>query len=140
MWTCPRCRRRFANRNQSHACGQNTLRDYLKGKDPYAISLFRQFSLLVRKCGAVKIETYKTGIGFKVRMAFAGVGLKRNWLDVGLVLARPLKNRRFSQVISFSPRNHLHRFRIRSSEELNGEVLSWLKESYKVGKQEHLSK
>ncbi len=25
LWTCPRCRRRFKNRNQIHSCGQFTV-------------------------------------------------------------------------------------------------------------------
>lgn len=77
-------------------------------------------------------------IGFQVRMAFADVMLRKNWLDAYVVLARRLGNPRFTKILSISPRNHVHYFRIRSIEELDDEVEGWLREAYAVGEQRHL--
>jgi hypothetical protein len=139
LWKCPLCNRRFANRNQFHFCARYTVRQHLKGKSPLAISLFREFAKLVRRCGPVIVFANKTRIGFQVRMAFADVILKREWLDAYIILARRLENRRFTKIETLSPRNHIHYFRIRSREELDAEVLSWLREAYCVGQQRHLA-
>ena len=79
MWTCPRCGRSFANRNQPHAYGP-------------------------------------------------------------LDLARRLEHPRFRRVESFSPRNHLHLFRLARLEEADEEVAAWLAEAYRVGEQRHLGR
>lgn len=80
----------------------------------------------------------KTMIGFQVRMAFADLMLRKTWLDAYVVLARRIENPRFTKILSISPRNHVHYFRIRSIEELDEEVEGWLREAYAVGEQKHL--
>ncbi len=139
LWRCPRCGRRFANRNQWHSCGRYTVQAYLKGKTPAVVALYRRFCALVRRCGPVILVPTKTMIGFQVRMAFADVILRKRWLDAYVILARRLENPRFTHIASISPRNHVHHFRIQSPRDLDREVLSWLREAYAVGKQEHLS-
>jgi hypothetical protein len=138
LWKCRKCGRLFANRNQFHFCTRITVRQYLKGKTPRALLLYRKFVKLVRRCGPVIIFANKTRIGFQVRMAFADVLLKKNWLDAYVILAQRLENPRFTKIETLSPRNHIHYFRIRSADELDGEVLGWLREAYRVGRQEHL--
>jgi len=140
LWRCRRCGRAFANRNQFHFCTRITVRQYLKGRTPLALSLYRKFVKLARCCGPVIIFANKTRIGFQVRMAFADVMLKRNWLDAYVILARRLENPRFTKIETLSPRNHIHYFRIHSPEELDDEVLAWLREAYRVGQQKHLQR
>jgi hypothetical protein len=41
-------------------------------------------------------------------------------------------------VETFSPRNHLHQFRLERLEEVDEEVAAWLAEAYRVGEQRHL--
>ena len=41
------------------------------------------------------------------------------------------------RIESFSARNHLHAFRLRSAEEVDDEVADWLAEAYAVGEQRH---
>lgn len=139
LWKCPRCGRRFANRNQFHFCARYTVRQHLKGKSRLATALFREFTRLVRRCGPVIVFANKTRIGFQVRMAFADVILKREWLDAYIILARRLENPRFTKIETLSPRNHIHYFRIHSREDLDAEVLAWLREAYRVGQQKHLA-
>ena len=59
-------------------------------------------------------------------------------MDAHVILARRLENPRFYKIETFSPKNHLHCFKIKNLNELNGEVAEWLAEAYQVGKQEHL--
>lgn len=80
----------------------------------------------------------KTRIAFQVRMSFAAVTLRRRWVDAHVVLARRLESVRFRRIQTFSPRNHVHEFRLAAPEEVDDEVALWLAEAYRVGRQEHL--
>lgn len=71
-------------------------------------------------------------------MSFAAFVIRTNWVDGHIVLARRFENRRFRRIETFSPRNHLHAFRIENLEEVDSEVSSWLAEAYQVGQQRHL--
>jgi Domain of unknown function (DUF5655) len=138
MWKCTRCGRSFANRNQSHACARHTLREHLAGKSAHAVGLFREFSRLVRRCGPVRVLPEKTRIAFQVRMSFTAISLRRDWLVGHVVLARRLEHPRFTKIQCVSPRNQVHCFRLRTHDEMDGEVLAWLREAYEVGQQRHL--
>ncbi len=137
-WTCPRCRRRFANRNQTHTCGRSDLAHHFRGKDPYVRRLYDAVRTAVRRCGPVTILPEKTRIAFQVRMSFAQVTPRTRWLDGHLVLARRLEHDRFRKVETFSPRNHVHHFRLTTIDQIDSEFQRWLQEAYAVGAQEHL--
>jgi hypothetical protein len=70
-------------------------------------------------------------------MSFAQVTPRKRWLDGHVVLARRLEHPRFRKIESFSPRNHLHAFRISSPAEVDAEFRAWLREAYRVGQQRH---
>ena len=140
LWTCPRCGRSFANRNQSHACAApGDLDRHLAGKDPEVVAVFRRLVELAERNGPVTVLAEKTRIAFQVRMSFAAFTLRRASVDGHVVLARRLASPRFRKVESFSPRNHLHRFRLERLDEVDDEVAAWLAEAYRVGEQRHLT-
>jgi Domain of unknown function (DUF5655) len=138
LWECPECRRLFANRNQSHACGRYTLAHHFRGKPPAIRALYRHVVAAVRRLGPVRVLPEKTRIAFQVRMSFAQVTPRRHWLDGHIILARRVEHPRFRRVETFSPRNHLHAFRLTSPDEIDDEFRAWLAEAYRVGRQEHL--
>ena len=140
MWTCPRCGRSFANRNQSHACAATLdLGHHLRGKDPEVAAIFRRLVELAERNGPVTVLAEKTRIAFQVRMSFAAFTLRRRWVDGHVVLARRVEHPRFRRVQTFSPRNHLHQFRLERLEDADEEVAAWLAEAYRVGEQRHLA-
>jgi hypothetical protein len=140
MWTCPRCGRSFANRNQSHACAplDAGLERHLEGKDPEVVAIFRRLVELAERNGPVTVLPEKIRIAFQVRMSFAAFELRRRWVDGHVVLARRLEHPRFRRVETFSPHNHLHQFRLERLDEADEEVAAWLAEAYRVGEQRHL--
>ena len=138
MWRCPDCRRQFANRNQSHACGRYPLGAHFAGKPAKVRAIFNRLVKLAKNNGPVIVLPEKTRIAFQVRMSFAAFVIRRNWVDGHVVLARRLENPRFRRIETFSPRNHLHAFRFENVEEIDAEVAAWLAEAYRVGEQRHL--
>jgi hypothetical protein len=138
LWTCPRCGRRFANRNQTHACAElRTLEEALAGVAPEVREIVDRFLALARRQGPVTVLPERTRIALQARMSFAALQPRRAWVDGHVVLARRREDPRFRRIESFSPRNHLHAFRLSSAEEVDDQVADWLAEAYAVGEQRH---
>jgi len=139
LWTCPKCGRSFANRNQFHFCSNVALDDHFAGRDTVVVETFRLLLSAARQSGPVKVLPEKTRVAFQVRMSFAAFTLRRHWVDGHVVLARRLDSPRFRRVDVISPRNQVHIFRLTDPSQVDAEVAAWLAEAYKVGEQRHLT-
>jgi len=137
MWPCPDCGRRFANRNQSHACARHQLDSHFEGKSPHVLAIYDAFAAMLASFGPVTILPEKTRIAFQVRMSFAQLTLRRNWVLGHLILARRMEDPLFARVETFSPRNHLHAFRLDDPVEVE-RLRDFAEEAYAVGRQDHL--
>src|SRR5206468_7894291 len=100
--------------------------------------LFEQVVSAIRDIGPIRILPEKTRIAFQVRMSFAQVTPRRNWLDGHVVLARRFEHPRFRTIQTISPRNHVHTFRLTAPADVDPEFRAWLAEAYLVGEQRHL--
>jgi RimJ/RimL family protein N-acetyltransferase len=138
MWTCPNCGRRFAARNQTHACGRFELSAHLEGRPPDVVATFERFREEVLRCGPAAVVPERTRVAFQTRMSFAAVSLRPRWMDGHVVLAKRLRSKRFRDVQTISPRNIVHSFRFSGPDEVDDEVSSWIAQAYLVGLQRHL--
>ena len=138
LWTCPRCGRSFANRNQSHFCSDVKVEAHFAGRDPQVVATFKRLLAVARTSGPVTVLPEKTRIAFQVRMSFAAFTLRNRWVDGHVVLARRRDSPRFRRIDVISPRNQVHVFRLHAPGEMDAEVASWLAEAYQVGAQRHL--
>jgi len=125
LWQCPLCQREFANRNQTHTCGLHSIEEHFAGKDAIVRELFDAFVEALRTFGDFRILPEKTRIAFQVRMSFAQVTTRRSLLDGHLVLARRVEHPIFRNVETFSPRNHVHHFRLASVADLSPAFLGF---------------
>jgi hypothetical protein len=73
-------------------------------------------------------------------MSFAQVTPRKRWLDGHVVLARRLEHPRFRKIETFSPRNHVHTFRLERPDDVDAMFVEWMREGYAVGAQEHLGR
>lgn len=137
LWTCPACGRGFANRNQSHACGRHELAAHFGGRSEKIRAIYDAFLALLERSGPVTVLPEKTRIAFQVRMSFAQLTLRRDWALGHFVLARRFESPLFTRVESFSPRNHLHAFRLDDPDEVAA-YAAFAREAYAVGRQDHL--
>jgi hypothetical protein len=138
LWRCADCGRQFANRNQSHSCSNVSLESHFAGKSAQVRELFDALAVMIKNCGPVKVLPEKTRIAFQVRMSFIAVQVRRNYLIGHFVFARRVEHPRFTRLETFSPRNHLHAFRVDDLTELDDEFTAWIREAYAVGEQKHL--
>jgi hypothetical protein len=128
LWTCPRCRRQFANRKQSHSCGQFTEGQLLDGKPQEIVKLYERLADVVHRCGEVVVAPTKTRVLFKVRTVFASLAVSKNWLDVVFVLGRRLKHRRIKKAQEEYP-GIVHFLRIEKEGDLDADLEGWLQEA-----------
>ncbi len=139
MWTCQKCGRTFANRNQTHTCGLHSLESHLRGKSPEIRALYDAFVAMLKENGPVTVLPEKTRIAFHVRMSFAQVTPKQSWIDGHFVLARAVTDAVFRRVETFSPRNHVHHFRLLRVSDVDN-LRRFAAEAYAVGRREHVRK
>lgn len=139
LWTCPDCGRTFANRNQTHTCAAlGELDRHFYGKPPAIRALYEAFVAQLAALGPFEALPQKTRIAFHVRMSFAQLTPRQGWIDGHLVLAERRAHPLVRKVTTFSPRNHLHEFRLGAPDELDAAFLDLLAAAYVVGRQDHL--
>ena len=138
MWACPKCRRVFANRNQTHSCRPLDLEHHFAGKSPKVLEIYYVFLSHVKVIGPVIVLPEKTRIAFQVRMSFAQLTPRREHMTGHLVLARRVEDPRFTKIETMSPRSHVHHFRLNDPSDIDESFFVYLREAYAVGRQEHL--
>jgi hypothetical protein len=102
--------------------------------------LYDRFVQIARESGPVTVIPQKTRIALQVRMRFAALMPQKDAMKGHLVLARRCASERFEKIETYSPRNHVHVFRLRSVDDFDEHFRGFISEAYKVGKQEHLEK
>ena len=137
LWTCAECGRTFANRNQTHSCARHSLEPHFEKGSPKVRAIYDAFLSMMQSFGPVTVLPEKTRIAFQVRMSFAQLTIRRDWVLGHFVLARRVENPAFTRVQSISPRNHVHAFRFDEIEEVE-RLREYAAEAYAVGRQDHL--
>ena len=140
LWPCPRCGRKFANRNQSHFCGRHQLKSHFEGKPPAIRELYQCFVNRVREYGPVLILPEKSRIAFQVRMSFAAIQIRTSRIIGHLVLAHRHEQPFFHRIDTISLHNHVHHFRLEKPDDLSEEFCRFIERAYAVGQQKHLRK
>ena len=137
LWRCDRCGRAFANARQSHACGRHALEAHFEGRSAKVRAIYDAFLALLESIGPVIVLPEKTRIAFQVRMSFAQLTIRRDWVLGHFVLARRTEHPLFTKIETISARNHVHHFRLDDPTEVNA-FEDHAREAYAVGRQDHL--
>jgi hypothetical protein len=100
---------------------------------PRARAMFDRFEAMIAECGEYYVAPAKTRIAFLGRVRFAGItSLSEEGMTCAFALPRPLRSRRFVQVEEIVPGWWVHRMRITDPGQLDGQVQSWLRRSYRL--------
>jgi Domain of unknown function (DUF5655) len=142
LWTCPRCGRRFVGRNMWHACGDYSVEGFLEGKGERARELFDGFERLIAACGPYEVAPAKTRVAFMRRVRFAGVSaISDRGMTIAFGFPRRLRSGRIRKVERYGKDWYGHFMRITSPDQLDDELLGWLRESYEqMGMQKRLNR
>jgi hypothetical protein len=137
MWVCPRCGRGFANPNQSHACGPLDLAHHFEGRSGGVRATYATFRSLLEENGPVPVLPEKT------THRVPGPDVVRTADPAATLGRRPSRahptgdDPAFTKVETFSPRSHLHAFRLDGPDEVE-KLRPSTPEAYAVGRQDHL--
>ncbi len=137
LWQCPDCGKAFAQAGQSHSCGQVPL-DHHFTDQPRARELFDALLAAVeQEGGPVRLSIAKTRIGLITRITFAAVTPRQQYLRAHLLLRRRVASNKFIRIDEAGLGGYVvHVFEIRDESDIDDELRSYLRESYRVGQQE----
>lgn len=100
---------------------------------PRARALFDRFEQMIGACGEYYVAPAKTRIAFMGRVRFAGItSISERGMTCAFALPRALQSARFTKVEEVVPGWWVHRLRITDVGDLDDEVQSWLRESYRL--------
>jgi hypothetical protein len=127
------CNQEFIKTNQPHSCGDKILADFLKGKPEHTIDLFNYFTKEFQKIGKVTVHPTKSMIAFaaRTRMAYL-TRLGKDFIDITFPFTKPHHDNLCFHKIAQVPGSQQfnHHFRMYRQEDLNEEVLSFMKLAY----------
>ena len=136
LWTCPACRRAFANANQSHACGRHDLTAHFEGRSENVRAIYDAFARMLAGFGRSH-PAREDRIAFQVRMSFAQ--LTSAATGCAATLSSPAES---STRSSLASRPSRHAITSMPSAWTIRRRWRWLKdyarEAYAVGRQDHL--
>jgi hypothetical protein len=140
MWTCPKCKHKFYNTNQSHSCGNYTVDDFLKGKTKPATDLFNYFISEYKKMGELEIHPVKTRVALLAKMRFCSINkIGADHIDVHLVFTKPYDdNLCFYKIDNLANRFFVHHIKIYNKSDINPEVRKYMKLAYEIGNRSHV--
>ena len=133
LWTCPKCKRQFEKRNQVHSCNLYPLDKHFKGKEKIARPLYDKLIEQVEKnIGFFKVESLPCCIHFVSNYTFAAVYALKNQVRVHFTLNHELENLRIKKSSQMSKNKYLHSLDIEKSDEVDEELISWLRQAYNL--------
>lgn len=132
LWSCPRCGRSFRTRNQWHSCVVQSIDAQFEGTAPAIRATFDRLVAEVERFGPVRVDAVKTGINLAARAHFAGARPQRQGLRVAFLLRRRVHSGRIVSVEPLSPPWVAHAVKLRGPDEVDAELLDWLREAYEL--------
>jgi Domain of unknown function (DUF5655) len=117
-----------------------TVEDHLRDKPEHVRQLFGAFEDLIASCGPYHTTVAKTAISFKGTVrGFAGATPRRNSLAGFLDLMSAVEEPPFTRVTPYTAKLWVHRFEVRSLEQLDDRFALRIRQAYEVGQGAHRS-
>lgn len=112
---------------------------YFADRDPTSRELFEAVRAAIESIGPAEVRATKSQVAFRRRLAFAWTWIPAQYLGgdrdlAPLVLTLDLHRRdespRWKSVVEPRPGRFTHHLELRSAEQLDDEVLGWLREAW----------
>jgi hypothetical protein len=99
---------------------------------PEVKELYQKLLSELKKFGEVIVEEKKTSIHLKNRAGFAGVHPRKNYFILNIVSSTAINSSRITKREQVSKSRFHNELRIEKPEDIDDEVLLWLKEAYEL--------
>lgn len=135
MWTCKKCNREFIKNNQSHSCVVYSIDNHFQGKGEKSKTLFYALTESIEdNVGKLKIEALPCCIHLVSHYTFSGVWILKDKIRLDFRVDYEIKSKRFVKVEKLSTNRILYFVEISNEENIDSELLGWLKDSYNLRK------
>jgi len=135
IWTCPRCGRKFNQRNKQHTCARFPLEGHFKGKEAVVEQIYAQICQVVHEIGPADACPLKSRIVLQSETPFAAVVTHRHNLDMYLWLKRQASHPRLLRTEMGIFRDYGHIFRLEKSSDLDPALIQLIQEAYALASQ-----
>lgn len=130
MWICPECSRTFKNKNQWHSCVNTSVDTFLHGKPEPLISLYHLLINSVKKFGPLQIQTVQSAILVKTGSTFLEIKFAKDHLRIAFYLDHETKEFPVVKSLRVSKNRVAHVVCLGKKEDLDSQMINWLKHSY----------
>ena len=127
-WTCPKCNRKFTQKDQRHACGTGDRADVLRNRPPEVVKLYAALEKFAKSLGPVEFVTRERYVLLRSNRIFADAVIMSDALRLAIHLPRKAEHKLFMKVAS--DRKHVTQgAKLRAIEELKS-LKPFLREAY----------
>ena len=130
MWTCTKCKRTFTRDHQAHSCNDKSIADFLKNRSDDVIAMYDHFVRELSALGDVQIRATKTAIALTADVRLGDIRrIGKDFIDICLYFDKAYEDNLCFYKIANVPGStqHNHYFRMFHIEDLNEEVLKFMK-------------
>ena len=136
LWVCPKCKREFAKKNQSHSCVFYPIEKHFRDKE-FAEALFEYLKKEIEQnIGPLKIESLPCCIHLVSNYTFGAVWALRDRIRIDFRLDHKIKSPKIYKELQISANRYLYYFDIKNKKEINKQLLGWIKEAYKLNEKD----
>jgi hypothetical protein len=107
---------------------------HLEDKEPVVAEIYEKLIAALHHFGPLKIEPKKTSIHLGNRFGFAGVYTQKKAVNLEVHLNHQLTSPRISKVEQASANRFHHTIKLTAPDDVDGELLGWLREAYELKK------
>jgi predicted transport protein len=127
-WTCPRCKRRFTQTNQRHACGTGERAEVLRNRSSELVDLYEALERFVISLGSVEFMTRERYVLLRSKRIFADVVVMSDALRLAIHLPRKVDHTLFTKV-GTDRKQMTHVAKVHDMQEFNA-MKPFLREAY----------
>ena len=106
---------------------------HFTGKSPAVREIYDRLMKALRRFGSVIEEPKKTSIHLVHGSALAGVSTRKDALWLNIRLEHKIASPRINKVEQVSAKRFHNELKLTSPDEVDAELVSWLKEAYHLG-------
>jgi Domain of unknown function (DUF5655) len=137
LWTCPKCKRKFERKGQSHSCRPYPLAQHFENK-PVGKLLYQKLKQAIKgELGNFKVESLECCIHFVSTFTFAAVKILKDKIRVDFSLSRKIKSNRITYFTPMSAHRFLYCIDVITEEDIDQELMDWIKEALDKKREKH---
>ena len=136
MWTCPKCKRQFKRKGQTHGCRLISKDALFIRRRPELKLLYQKIAAVAKTFGLVREETVPPDvIFFKTDSTFLAVKVKKDHLDIEFFLDHRADAPRVLKFLQTSKHRFVHLVPIDEEEDIDDQLVEWMRASYDLIKE-----